>query len=209
MLQFKFTERLIQREVFNPCSKDHLLSYSNYLTSGSWAGNCPFLLEWPFNDIPTMISNKILDAHLQSIITKVKDKQNFTLAEIQMACGRHIILECYDCDDELLKQEKMLEQQLIHSAEFARATVLHSYFHKFGEGGDVTGVIALAESHISVHTWPEYGYMAVDIFMCGECNPMDSVDYIISNLDIGQFEYQEIQRGDQFQFSRTVTYAAE
>jgi S-adenosylmethionine decarboxylase len=126
-----------------------------------------------------------------------------------MACGRHIILECYDCDDELLKQEKMLEQQLIHSAEFAQATVLHSYFHKFGEGEGVTGVIALAESHISVHTWPEYGYMAIDIFMCGECNPMDSVDYIISNLDIGQFEYQEFQRGEQFQFSRTVTYAAE
>lgn len=74
MLQFKFTERLIRREVFNPYSKDHLLAYSNYLTSGSWEGNCPFLLEWPFNDIPTMISSKILDAHLQSIITKVKDK---------------------------------------------------------------------------------------------------------------------------------------
>lgn len=119
-----------------------------------------------------------------------------------MPCGRHIILECYDCDEETLKQEKFLEAQLIQSAQFAKATVLHSYFHKFDTGNGITGIIALAESHISVHTWPEFKYMAIDIFMCGECNPMDSVDYIVSNLDIGQFVYQEIQRGEEFNFTK-------
>ena len=112
-----------------------------------------------------------------------------------MALGRHAILECYECEVTTLKNQDLLELILKQSAEFAGATVLHSYFHKFGGGEGVTGVIALAESHISIHTWPEREYMAIDIFMCGECNPQNSVDYILGNMMIGKFSVDVIERG--------------
>ena len=115
-----------------------------------------------------------------------------------MPLGCHAILECYECDEVMLKDQSMLEQHLIEAAKAAGATVLHTSFHKFDRGEGVTGVIVLAESHISVHTWPEYGYMAVDVFMCGECNPLVSTDYIINNLRIGKFSVDKIERGDNF-----------
>jgi len=115
-----------------------------------------------------------------------------------MALGYHTILECYECDEGLLKDQNILEQYLVAAAIDARATVLHTYFHKFDRGEGVTGVIALSESHISVHTWPEYGYMAIDIFMCGDSNPIDAADFIINNLRIGRFSIDTINRGDDF-----------
>ena len=114
-----------------------------------------------------------------------------------MALGKHAILECYECNNLSLKSQEILEAVLKQSAEFAGANVLHSYFHKFNGGEGVTGVIALSESHISVHTWPERNYMAIDIFMCGDCNPQNSVDYIIGNLDIGKFSVDIIERGSE------------
>jgi S-adenosylmethionine decarboxylase proenzyme len=116
--------------------------------------------------------------------------------------GRHVILECYECDPVALKNEHFMEAILKESAVHAGATVLHSYFHKFDQGNGVTGVIALSESHISVHTWPEHRYMAIDVFMCGSCNPMDSIDYIISNISIDEYVVQDIIRGEPFEFTK-------
>lgn len=115
-----------------------------------------------------------------------------------MPLGRHVILECHWCDSESLKDEQFLEKMMVESALHARAEVLHAYFHKFDRGGGVTGVVALAESHISIHTWPEHRYMAVDIFMCGDCNPYDSFDYIITNMNINEYTIDCIDRGVEY-----------
>ena len=112
--------------------------------------------------------------------------------------GRHCILECHECDSEWLKSQDSLEVVLKESAEAAGATVLHSYFHKFDKGEGVTGVVALSESHISVHTWPEHGYMAIDIFMCGDCDPEVSARYIINNIDIKLFSLNTLERGSEY-----------
>lgn len=112
-----------------------------------------------------------------------------------MPLGRHLILECYGCDIEVLKSTIRLEEVLKKSAISAEATVLHSYFHKFDQGEGVTGVIALSESHISVHTWPEHAYMAVDVFMCGDCNPIVSANYILQNISIEKHLMQTLERG--------------
>lgn len=106
-----------------------------------------------------------------------------------------MILECHGCDEEQLKDQAFLQAIMEAGAENARAEILHSYFHKFDQGGGVTGVVALAESHISIHTWPEHGYMAVDVFMCGDCNPYDSLDYIVSNMIVGDYQIDSISRG--------------
>lgn len=115
-----------------------------------------------------------------------------------MALGRHVILECHGCSEDDLKDQDLLSNILTAAAEYANAEVLHKYFHKFDRGEGVTGVIALAESHISVHTWPEHAYMAVDVFMCGECNPYDSFEYIINNMDIDSYTIDCIDRGVEY-----------
>jgi S-adenosylmethionine decarboxylase len=115
-----------------------------------------------------------------------------------MSLGRHLILECHGCDSISLKDQDYLERIMVESAEMAGAEVLHSYFHKFDQGEGITGVVALAESHISIHTWPEYRYMAIDVFMCGECDPHDSFNYIITNMDIESYNINCIERGVEY-----------
>ncbi len=115
-----------------------------------------------------------------------------------MPLGRHVILECHGCSEEDLKDQDFLSSVLTAAAEYANAEVLHKYFHKFDRGEGVTGVIALAESHISVHTWPEHEYMAVDVFMCGDCNPYDSFEYIINNMKIDAYTIDCIERGVEY-----------
>lgn len=115
-----------------------------------------------------------------------------------MPLGRHVILECHGCSSADLKDEAFLERMMTESALYAKAEVLHSYFHKFDRGEGVTGVVALAESHISVHTWPEHEYMAVDVFMCGECNPYDSFEFLIQNMRIDSYTIDCIERGVEY-----------
>lgn len=93
--------------------------------------------------------------------------------------GRHVILDIWG-EPESLPFRNMDEaaDALKKSAVAAGATVMSERWHHFGDGHGYTGVVILAESHISVHTWPEKGYAALDIFMCGRCDPRDTVEPI-------------------------------
>ena len=82
------------------------------------------------------------------------------------ALGTHLLLDLKECNPELLDDIQYLRQAMMGAASEAGATVVGENFHKFNPHG-VTGIIAIAESHICIHTWPEYGYAAVDIFSCG------------------------------------------
>ena len=81
--------------------------------------------------------------------------------------GKHCILELYDCNNERLDDEAFLRDAITSAAKRAGATLLHLVTHHFEPQG-VTGLALLAESHISIHTWPESGYAAVDVFTCGD-----------------------------------------
>lgn len=109
--------------------------------------------------------------------------------------GRHTIVEIWGINHNLLRDHEMLKQLFIESCIEAGATVLHSHFHKFGEDGGITGVVVLAESHASVHTWPEYGYAAVDVFMCGNCDPRIAVENIRKKLNGEVIDCITLQRG--------------
>ena len=87
--------------------------------------------------------------------------------------GTHLLLDLWGADN--LTDPALIDRALRDAAEAANATILHSHFHHFGPDGGVSGVLVLAESHISIHTWPERHFAAVDIFMCGACNPYYSV----------------------------------
>lgn len=83
------------------------------------------------------------------------------------ALGRQILVELYDCDRDLLNDQEFIHTAMIDAVEKAKATIVASTFHHFSPHG-VSGVVVIAESHVSVHSWPEYGYAAVDVFTCGE-----------------------------------------
>jgi S-adenosylmethionine decarboxylase len=87
--------------------------------------------------------------------------------EITTTIGKHCILELYGCDSGKLNDEAFLRSAITHAAQRAGATLLNLITHHFEPQG-VTGLALLAESHISIHTWPESGYAAVDVFTCGD-----------------------------------------
>jgi S-adenosylmethionine decarboxylase len=113
--------------------------------------------------------------------------------------GQHILADLYGIASELLNNPITTEQLLVASASAAGATILSSHFHTFGsdhgtEPG-VTGVVLLAESHISIHTWPEFGFAAVDIFMCGDAQPQRALDMLQAALAATDSRVKTVMRG--------------
>jgi len=94
------------------------------------------------------------------------------------ALGRQILVELYDCDRDLLNSQEFIRKAMIAAVEKAKATIVASTFHHFSPHG-ISGVVVIAESHVAVHTWPEYSYAAVDVFTCGE-----SIDPWIIHSDL-------------------------
>ena len=82
------------------------------------------------------------------------------------ALGRHILVEFIGCNSEILNDVSIIEKSMVDAAQDAGATVINSTFHHFSPFG-VSGVVVIQESHLAIHTWPEYQYAAVDLFTCG------------------------------------------
>lgn len=93
------------------------------------------------------------------------------------AAGKHLILECWGEQSQL--QASQLDSLMRSAATAAGASILESHFHDFGLGAGITGVVMLAESHITVHTWPEHQYAAFDVFVCGHCDPKKAATVIV------------------------------
>ena len=111
------------------------------------------------------------------------------------ALGRHILLELRSCNPEKLDDLPFLRHTLLAAAEETGATVVGQIFHQFSPQG-VTGVVAIAESHLCIHTWPEHRYAAVDIFTCGErSDTAEAVRLIVERLEAAETELTEIPRG--------------
>ena len=96
---------------------------------------------------------------------------------LSMILGKHILLELYECPFEKLNDLAFLEQALKKAASTMGATVVNSNFHHFSPIG-ISGVVIIQESHLTIHTWPEYNYAAVDIFTCGEINLEAGIEYL-------------------------------
>lgn len=107
--------------------------------------------------------------------------------------GNHVLVELWDAVN--LDDPKLIDDALLQGAREAGATVLHSHFHHFSPYSGVSGVVVLAESHISIHTWPEKNYAAIDIFMCGDCDPHDALPAIKRAFQPRDVEVQHLKRG--------------
>ena len=108
--------------------------------------------------------------------------------------SKHLLLELYGCDYEKLNDESFLRCTLNRAAKLAKATVLNLISNKFEPQG-VTAIALLAESHISIHTWPESNYSAVDIFTCGQnMMPEQASQYLIKSLMAEEHTLRVIER---------------
>jgi S-adenosylmethionine decarboxylase len=127
----------------------------------------------------------------------IKEKTNkldyFMKDEKGSFAGLHMILDMYQV--EKLDQLEWIETGLINAAKIAKANILHSHMHHFGHEQGVSGVIVLSESHISVHSWPEKKYMAIDVFMCGNTSPHKAIEYLVDYFDAGEHKCSVIRRG--------------
>lgn len=110
--------------------------------------------------------------------------------------GQHILLDLYDCDVAILGNVNALQNVLIQAAHAANATIVFQHFHHFGGESGVTGVLLLAESHISIHTWTEHAFAAADIFVCGNhANAELASRVLIDGLQAQSFDLKIKNRG--------------
>ncbi|MFQ5803018.1 MAG: adenosylmethionine decarboxylase [Candidatus Methylomirabilales bacterium] len=111
------------------------------------------------------------------------------------ALGKHLLVELYGCNPELLKKVDAVRDIMVTAAKASKATVVDVAFHEFTPFG-VSGVVVIAESHLSIHTWPEYQYAAVDIFTCGKTiDPEQAVRHIADRFHCPHPSIVEVKRG--------------
>ncbi|MBI2859431.1 MAG: adenosylmethionine decarboxylase [Chloroflexi bacterium] len=111
------------------------------------------------------------------------------------ALGYHLLLELKECNRDLLNDPVRLEGLLVGAANRAGATVVQKAFHQFNPHG-VSGVVIIAESHLFIHTWPEYGYAAVDIFTCGNTVAADkAAEWLAEKMGTKNYSMIELRRG--------------
>ena len=108
--------------------------------------------------------------------------------------GTHVLLDFW-CNRGLSDLD-FIRDAMIGAAEACGATVLNVMLHQFGEELGVTGVALLAESHISIHTWPETGYAALDIFLCGNCDPEQAIAHLTERFEPSRTRITYHPRGD-------------
>lgn len=109
--------------------------------------------------------------------------------------GIHYILEMYGCESQKLDDLETIEKTLNISANIAGATIISSKFHKFSPQG-VSGVIVIAESHLSIHTWPELGYAALDLYTCNlKMDISKTIEYLKSTFEPEEIIIKYLERG--------------
>lgn len=122
--------------------------------------------------------------------------------------GRHLIVEFYGCNKVILNNVEKIKQHMLIAAEKTGATIVGDMFHQFTPQG-ASGAVILAESHLSIHTWPEYQYAAMDFFTCGDtCDPYKGFLYLKEIFGASSESIKELERGlqDGMQFDTPVCF---
>ena len=130
-----------------------------------------------------------------SVVAPVSTEErddHFAVRNGVRCAGVHLIIDLHEAEG--LNDIDLIEQTLRRCVDAARATLLHIHLHHFQPSG-VSGVAVLAESHISIHTWPDAGYAALDVFMCGQANPDACIPVLREAFQAKRVEVNEILRG--------------
>lgn len=146
------------------------------------------------NKIQHSFQNENILTSFVDISRKDIQKINF-METFKDALGKHILAEFYECDSHLLNDALFLEKLFNQAARLAGATILGSHFHAFSPVG-ASGVVIIMESHFSIHTWPEYGYAAVDFFTCSPLmHYQKAYEYIAKKLHSQNHTFTTQNRG--------------
>ena len=135
-------------------------------------------------------------------VLKARPKGCFIERRGIRCAGVHLLIDLHEA--ERIDDLRHVEATLIQCAEAARASILHAHLHRFTPTGGISGVLVLAESHISIHTWPEHRYAALDIFLCGKTRPMAAVDVLREAFHAERVVVEEHLRGSD-PISRDLT----
>ena len=134
-----------------------------------------------------------MDLDYKNINKLIVASDHFIEENGELFAGNHYLADMWGCS--YLENDKKIKEILIRAAEAAGATILHAHTHYFGKGQGVSGVAILAESHISIHTWPERNFAAFDIFMCGQTNPELSLDVLKTEFQPSKIIVKKEKRG--------------
>ncbi len=113
---------------------------------------------------------------------------------MKKSVGTHLIVDAWQASPALLNDSAWIKETLIQAVEAGGATLIDLCVHQFSPHG-VTATATLAESHIAIHTWPEYGYFAADLFFCGAGDPHKAMKTIERNLEAKRIKKRVIKRG--------------
>ena len=138
-------------------------------------------------------SAKTVNAVVAAPAVNDDQKDHFITRNGLTFAGSHLIIDLWEAEG--LADRDRIETALIDAVKAAGATLLHIHLHTFCEGGGISGVAVLAESHISVHTWPEKGYAAFDVFMCGDAEPRKALGVFKAAFNPGRIVIGEHKRG--------------
>lgn len=109
--------------------------------------------------------------------------------------GRHVLAEFFECNPNILNNRDKIENLMVDAAIECGATIVQKCFHMFSPYG-VSGVVIISESHLAIHTWPELGYAAVDLFTCGpKCDPKVAYEYLKKKFDSKKASFTQLKRG--------------
>ena len=125
--------------------------------------------------------------------TEEVQKDYFVERDGEKFAGMHLLVDLWGASR--LDDPAHIDAALREAAIIAGATILHSHFHHFSPNGGVSGVVVLAESHISIHTWPERSFAAIDLFMCGACDPNLSIPVLQAAFRPSSIDLSEQRRG--------------
>jgi len=112
------------------------------------------------------------------------------------ALGSHVLAELFDCDQTILNDAESVEMHMKSAAKVCGATIVNSVFHTFNPHG-VSGVVVIAESHLAIHTWPEYSFAAIDVFTCGHSiDPWLAISQLKKYFKAKSIKALELKRGE-------------
>ncbi len=140
------------------------------------------------SDIPSENQTSVAAAHEAEA-----PKDYWIERDGQRFAGTHLLVDLWGASN--LDQPDLIDSALREAAIVSGATILHSHFHHFTPNGGVSGVLVLAESHISIHTWPEKDFAAIDMFMCGDCDPRLGIPVLEAAFSPSRVDLDEQLRG--------------
>ncbi len=142
------------------------------------------------SELPSSNQTSTSDAERIGSDVDAVDKDYFVEKDGVKFAGTHLLIDLWGASN--LADPQHIDRALRDAAEASGATILHGHFHHFSPNGGVSGVLVLAESHISIHTWPERNFAAIDVFMCGACNPYHGIPALKA-----AFQPETINLGEQ------------